>query len=80
MSEKIQMAYAEGVLSGEALAFLITLEFCEQHNRLPKLKELMHAVRQDYGEALTRPTAGRGLYKARRQVLRRVRFPSAPAE
>ena len=76
MSEAVKLAHDAKVLSGEALAFLWSVEFCEKHKRMPKIQEVRAGVGEDYGEALTRPTAGRGLYKARRQVIRQTRFLS----
>ncbi len=76
MSQKTQLAYNAGVLAKEALAFFWSVEYCEAHSKLPKISEVRAGVLAEYGETLTRPTAGRGLYKAKCQMLRVSRYPA----
>lgn len=80
MSQKIQLAHHAGLLSKEALAFFWSQEHCETHGRLPRIAEVQAGVLAEYGETLTLPTAGRGLYQAKRHVLNVVRYEKIKAK
>ena len=65
----VRLAHNANVLSKEALAFFWALSYCDKHNQVPSLQKVREGVEKEYGETLTRPTAGRGLCKARARAL-----------
>ena len=72
MDERVKLAYAAGVLSKEAVAFFWSVDFCQRHKRMPSIRAVCEGIRQECGESLAGATAGRGLCKAKRQILQGI--------
>ena len=73
MSE-IKAAWEAGVLSKEAVGFFWAKDFIRANKRPPSIQIIRAGVEAEFGEMLTHPTAGRALYKAKRQIFRQARL------
>ena len=70
---EVKSAWEAGVLSKEAVGFFWARDFIRANNRPPSIHIIRAGVQAEFGELLTRPTAGRALWKAKKQVLRQER-------